>query len=252
MLKKNFSDLITVIIPYHKKINFINKCIESVLSQTFQNFEIILIYDDNDRNELDYIKDLVSKDSRIKLIINTKRLGAGLSRNVGVEHGKGSFIAFIDADDIWKKDKLETQINFMKQNNFDFSHTSYEIIDKNSNVIGYRQARNFHKLEDLLKSCDIGLSTVMLSKKILKHNIKFPKLKTKEDFVLWLKLLENKITLASLDKVLTSWSKLGNSLSSSTFQKLIDAFRVYYHYMNFNFFKSCYFVFCLSINFLKK
>jgi len=252
VLNKNFSDLITVIIPYHKKINFIDNCIESVLNQTYQNFEIILIYDDNDRNELHYIKDLVSKDSRIKLIINTRRLGAGLSRNVGVEHGKGSFIAFIDADDIWKKNKLEIQINFMQQNNLDFSHTSYEIIDKNRNVIAYRQARNFYKPGDLLKSCDIGLSTVMLSKKILKHNIKFPKLKTKEDFVLWLKLLENKVTLASLDKVLTSWSKLGNSLSSSTFQKLIDAFRVYYYYMKFNFFKSCYFVICLSINFLRK
>ena len=252
MLNKNLSDLVTVVIPYHKKINFINRCIKSVLNQTFQNFEIILIYDDNDFNELDHIKDLINKDSRIKLIINKKKLGAGLSRNIGIEQGKGSWIAFIDADDVWKKDKLEIQINFMKQNNLNFSHTSYEIIDKTGKVIAYRKARNFYKLDDLLKSCDIGLSTVMLSKKILKHNIKFPTLKTKEDFVFWLRLLEIKITLASLDKVLTSWSKLSNSLSSSTFQKLIDAFKVYNHYMNFNFFKSCYFVFCLSINFLKK
>ena len=252
MLNKNLSDLVTVVIPYHKKINFINKCIKSVLNQTFQNFEIILIYDDNDLYELDHIKDLVNKDSRIKLIINKKKLGAGLSRNIGIEQGKGSWIAFIDADDVWKKDKLEIQINFMKQNNLNFSHTSYEIIDKTGNVIAYRRARSFYKLDDLLKSCDIGLSTVILAKEVLKHNAKFPNLKTKEDFVLWLRLLEAKITLSSLDKVLTSWSKLGNSLSSSTFQKLIDAFKVYYHYMNFNFFKSCYLVFCLSVNFLRK
>jgi teichuronic acid biosynthesis glycosyltransferase TuaG len=252
VLNKNFSDLVTVIIPYHKKINFIDNCIQSVLNQTFQNFEIILIYDDNDFYELDYIKNLVNKDSRIKLIINKNQLGAGLSRNIGIEQGKGSWIAFIDADDVWKEDKLEIQINFMKKNKLDFSHTSYEIIDKNNKVIGYRKARNFYKSEDLLKSCDIGLSTVILSKRILKGNLKFPELKTKEDFVLWLRLLENNITLASLDKVLTSWSKLGNSLSSSTFQKLIDGFKVYYNYMNFNFFKSCYFVFCLSINFLRK
>ena len=252
MLNKNFSDLVTVIIPYHKKINFIDNCIQSVLNQTFQNFEIILIYDDNDFYELDYIKNLVNKDSRIKLIINKNQLGAGLSRNIGIEQGKGSWIAFIDADDVWKEDKLEIQINFMKKNKLDFTHTSYEIIDKNNNVISYRKARNFYKPEDLLKSCDIGLSTVILSKKILKDNLKFPELKTKEDFVLWLRLLQINITLASLDKVLTSWSKLGNSLSSSTFQKLSDAFKVYHNYMNFNFFKSCYFVFCLSINFLRK
>jgi teichuronic acid biosynthesis glycosyltransferase TuaG len=252
VLNKNLSDLVTVNIPYHKKINFIDRCVKSVLNQTFQNFEIILIYDDDDLNELNHIKNLVGKDSRIKLIINKKRLGAGLSRNIGIEHGKGSWLAFIDADDIWKKDKLEIQINFMKQNNLSFSHTSYEIIDKTNNIIAYRKARSFYKLDDLLKSCDIGLSTVILAKKVLTQNIKFPDLKTKEDFVLWLRLLEAKITLSSLDKVLSSWSKLDNSLSSSTFQKLIDAFEVYYHYMNFNFFKSCYFVFCLSINFLKK
>jgi len=167
VLNRNFSDLVTVIIPYHKKINFIDNCIQSVLNQTFQNFEIILIYDDNDLYELDYIKDLVNKDSRIKLIINKKQFGAGLSRNLGIEQGKGSWIAFIDADDVWKKDKLEIQINFMKQNNLNFSHTSYEIIDKNSNVIAYRQARNFYKPDDLLKSYDIKLPSIILFKKFL-------------------------------------------------------------------------------------
>ena len=151
-----------------------------------------------------------------------------------------------------EKKKLEIQINFMKKNNLNFSHTSYEIIDKAGHVIAYRRARNFYKQDDLLKSCDIGLSTVVLSKKILKDNLRFPDLKTKEDFVLWLKLLESKITLVSIDKVLTSWSKLSNSLSSSSFQKLVDAFKVYHLYMNFSFVKSCYLVFCLSINFLRK
>ena len=252
MLNSDLFDLVTVIIPYHKKINFINECIESVLNQTFQNFEIILIYDDDELDDLDQIKNLVGKDNRIKLIVNKKKLGPGLSRNIGIEHGNGTLIAFIDADDIWKKNKLEMQIKFMRENNFHFSHTSYEIIDRNGIFINKRKARDFYNVNDLLKSCDIGLSTVMFYKKILDHNTRFPNLKTKEDFVLWLKLLENKISIGSLDKILTSWRKLGNSLSSSTFQKLIDAFRVYNHYMNFNFLKSCYYVLCLSINFLKK
>ena len=252
MSNRNLLDLVTIIIPYYKKINFIDDCINSILSQTFQNFEIILIYDDNELDELNYIKDLANKDSRINLIINKKKLGAGLSRNIGIEFGKGSLIAFLDADDLWKKNKLELQVQFMKKNNYFLSHTSYEIIDKNGLVTGHRKARDFNNVNDLLKSCDIGLSTVMLSRHILDQNTKFPNLKTKEDFVLWLKLLENKIFIASLDKVLTSWRKLGNSLSSSTFQKLIDAYKVYHNYMNFNFLKSCYLVLCLSINFLRK
>ena len=252
MVNRNLFDLVTVIIPYYKKINFINECIESVLNQTYQNFEIILIYDDNELDDLEHIKNLVNKDDRIKLLINKTKLGAGLSRNIGIESGKGSLIAFIDADDIWKKNKLDLQIKFMKENNLYFSHTSYEIVDKTGIYLNKRKARDFSNIDDLLKSCDIGLSTVLFYKKILDHNTRFPNLKTKEDFVLWLKILENKIYIGSLDKVLTSWRKLGNSLSSSTFQKLIDAYRVYNHHMNFNFLKSCYYVFCLSINFLKK
>ena len=252
MINSNLFDLVTVIIPYHKKINFINECIQSVLNQTYENFEIILIYDDSELDDLDYIKNIASKDNRIKLIVNKRKLGPGFSRNIGIESGKGSLIAFIDSDDVWKKNKLDMQIRCMKKNNFYFSHTSYEIIDKNGLFISQRKARDFASVDDLLKSCDIGLSTVMFYKKILNHNIKFPNLKTKEDFVLWLRLLENKIYIGSLDKALTSWRKMSNSLSSSTYQKLFDAYRVYNHHMNFNFLKSWYYVLCLSINFLKK
>ena len=116
MLNRNSRDLVTVIIPYYRKINYIHECIESVLNQTYQNFEIILIYDDNELDDLEYIKNIVSKDNRIRLLINKIKLGPGLSRNIGIEFGKGSLIAFIDADDMWKKNKLDMQINFMKEN----------------------------------------------------------------------------------------------------------------------------------------
>ena len=114
MSNRNLQDLVTIIVPYYKKINFIDDCINSILSQTFQNFEIILIYDDNELDELNYIKDLANKDSRINLIINKKKLGAGLSRNIGIEFGKGSLIAFLDADDLWKKNHLEELFQLRK------------------------------------------------------------------------------------------------------------------------------------------
>ena len=81
---------------------------------------------------------------------------------------------------------------------------------------------------------------------------KFPNLKTKEDFVLWLKILQKNIFIGSLNETLSSWRKLDNSLSSSVLQKIKDAFKVYNYYMQFNFIKSFYYVICLSINFLKK
>ena len=140
----------------------------------------------------------------------------------------------------------------MKKKKIKFSHTTYEIIDKNDRVLGERVSRNFEKVDDLIKSCDIGLSTVILKKEIINDETKFPNLKTKEDFVLWLKILQRNISINSLNENLTSWRKLENSLSSSITQKLKDAFKVYNHYMKFNFIKSCYYVICLSIKFLKK
>jgi len=245
-------DLISIVIPYYKKKKYISESIQSVLNQSYQNFEIILVYDDKNITELDFIKDITKIDNRINLIVNKSNLGAAISRNKGIQYAKGDFIAFLDADDLWKKNKLEKQINFMKKNKFDFCHTTYEIIDDNYQIIKQRKARNFYEVDDLIKSCDIGLSTVILSKKIINLDIRFPELKTKEDFVFWLKILQLKIPIVSIDETLSSWRKIDNSLSSSTFQKLLDAFKVYNYYMKFNFLKSCYLVACLSINYLRK
>ena len=108
------------------------------------------------------------------------------------------------------------------------------------------------KFEDLLKSCNIGLSTIILKKSIFKGKIKFPNLKTKEDFVLWLNLLKQNYRICGIKSNLAYWRKLDNSLSSFTIQKLKDGFRVYNKYMGFNFIKSFFYLFILSINYLKK
>ena len=202
--------------------------------------------------DLDYIKKIVNLDNRIKLIINKKNLGAGKSRNIGIKFSKGEFICFIDADDIWKKNKLKKQINLMKKNNYYISHTSYGIINEDGQKIGFRQARTFKSYKELLTSCDIGLSTVIIKKSIFQNNLQFPNLKTKEDFVLWLKILKKGFIIHALKNNLTSWKKTKNSLSSSTLQKLKDSFTLYNRYMKFNFFKSLIYTFILSINFIFK
>ena len=245
-------DLVSVIIPYYKKRNFISETIESVLKQSYKNFEILIIYDDNSDTDFSFIKEIKKKDSRIAIIKNINKLGAGISRNIGISKSKGSYIAFLDADDTWHIDKLDKQINFMKKHNYSVTHTSYSIINENKDVIGKRIARDFLKIEDLLKSCDIGTSTVVLQKNLLNKDIAFASLATKEDFVLWLRLLKKDIKIYALNENLALWTKSKYSLSSSTLQKLIDGFKVYNKYMKFNFVKSLYYLICLSINFLKK
>ncbi len=245
-------DLISIIMPYYKKSETVKQTIDSIFAQTYSNFELIIIYDDEDKKDLEYLKKIIKKFKNVLIIINQSNLGAGLSRNLGIKNAKGEFVAFIDADDTWHKKKLEEQINFMKVNNFQVSHTSYNIIDINRNLISRRKARTFNTVKSLIKSCDIGLSTVIAKRSIFNQELIFPNLKTKEDFVLWLKLLENDYSIIALDIYLTDWKKVKNSLSSSVIQKLYDGFKVYKIYMKYNFIKSLYLLFCLSLNSLIK
>ena len=158
-------DLISVIIPYHKK-KYIQKTLKSVINQSYKKIEIIIIYDDNDRTDLSFVRSLIKKDKRLKLLINKNNLGAGKSRNKGIKKAKGKYVSFIDADDLWKKDKLKIQIDYMKKNKVTFLHSSYEIIDFSGKILGSRRAKNYDNFYNLVKSCDIGLSTVTIKRKI--------------------------------------------------------------------------------------
>ena len=244
------SNLVSIIIPFYQKKMFFKNAIYSILKQTYRNYEIVLVYDDPNKQDLIFVKNILKKIKKKKIIVNKKNLGVGYSRNIGIKNCNGKFIAFLDADDIWHKNKLKIQLNFMLKKKCDFSFTAYKIIDEKNKKIQIINAKDTLTHKDLIVSCDIGLSTVILKSKILK-NCKFPNLKTKEDYVLWLKLSKN-IELKGINKILSYWRKTDNSLSSSTFQKIKDAFLVYYKYLHFNIFKSFFLVLNLSINFVKK
>ena len=128
-------DLVSVIIPYYKKRNFVKESVVSVINQSYDNLEILIIYDDTNLNDLEFLQEISKLDKRIRIINNNKRLGAGLSRNKGIEQSSGKYIAFIDADDTWAPDKLKDQISFMKKNDYQISHTSYFIIDERKREI---------------------------------------------------------------------------------------------------------------------
>jgi len=243
--------LITVVVPFYKKREHIIYSIKSILKQSYKNFEIIIVYDDEDLHDFKYVKKLANLDKRIKILRNKKNIGAGESRNKAIKNSRGNYIAFLDADDIWYKDKLKRQINFMKKNKLIMSYTSYKIINDENKIIGHRKAKRYLNYTDLLKDCEIGLSTVMIKRNLLKDDIKFPNLKTKEDFTLWLKI--SKITkIFGIKTSLCYWRDTKNSLSKNVLQKLLDGYKVYRVHMNMSIIKSTYYLFMLSINYLKK
>ena len=242
--------LVSVIIPYYRKINHIKKTLNSVFKQTFQDFEIILIYDDELKNDLKVIETLVKNNAKVKIIDNLNNIGAGASRNTGIKNSSGSVIAFLDSDDYWEPDRLEKQLKFMQDNEYNFTFCNYRKKNKHK-IIDVVSEKDKISYFDLLTDCNIGLSTVFVKRNLVDENL-FPTLKTKEDFVAWLKITKKNEFAHNYPEFLVEWSYSENSLSSNFFQKIFDSFRVYYTFLNFNIFKSLYYVTLLSINSIKR
>tara|TARA_B100000902_G_C27280731_1_gene901606 strand:- start:939 stop:1715 length:777 start_codon:yes stop_codon:yes gene_type:complete len=249
---------ITIIIPYKDNLKYLFQALESIFFQTYKKFKILIIYDDEDKSDLKKIKNFISKRKikkkfSIKILVNKKNLGAGISRNIGIYSSTSRYVAFLDSDDLWQKNKLRLQINFMNENKIPISHTSYFVINETGKRISLRKAKNILYFKDILNSCDIGLSTVMIDLKFFKNNkFKFPKIKTKEDYVLWLKILKKIQCIKGLDKKLTNYRIRKNSLSSNIFVSIINGYRVYRCYMKMGYLESLYRLLILSSNFLKK
>ena len=242
--------LVSIILPYYKKIDYIRKTLDSIDRQTYKNYELIIIYDDKDLTDFYILTRITKKNPKVKIIKNIKNIGAGYSRNIGIKNSRGEFIAFIDADDLWHKQKIGKQIAFMNNNDIDFSFSNYKKKFPNK-IVEVKYKKKSIEYKDLLKSCVIGLSTVMIKKNIINYNL-FPNLKTQEDFVAWLKITRKNYKAYNLNSTLVTWNFDKNSLSTNFLQKTFDAFKVYNKYQKFSFIKSFYSVIILSINSLKR
>ena len=246
-------NLVSIILPYFNKRDYIRETIYSLLNQTYQDFEIIVVDDEISEDSNRVLSEIKKIDPRIFIIKNLKNLGAGYSRNKAIKFSKGTFLAFCDCDDLWDQNKLNNQLTFMKKLNIDACHTSYNVIDSMGNIIGERRAASQLNYNNLLKSCDIGLSTVIIKKQLLNNfETFFPNLKTKEDYILWLKLAKKGVIFFGLDEKLTKWRKLKNSLSASSIQKIFDGYKVYNAYLNYGVIRSIFRLVILSVNSILK
>ena len=249
---------VTIIIPYKSNLKYLFLALKSVFNQSYKNFKLIIVYDNIYKKDLDKIKIFLKKENyfkkfNIKIIDNKKNFGAGESRNIAIRKSNSKYIAFLDSDDIWYKDKLKIQVEYMEKNNISFSHTSYNIVNTNNKIVSSRSAKKKIIFQNLITSCDIGLSTVILKSSLLnKNKFMFPKIKTKEDYVLWLKIIQKIKIIIGIDIKLTCYRKTKGSLSSNKLLSLINGYTVYRNYMNFGVIKSLFYLFLLSINSLKK
>lgn len=119
------NNLVSIIMPSYNTAKYISAAIESILNQTYENWELIIVDDCSTDNTDEILTEYAKKDSRIRYYKNEKNSGAAVARNRALRQAKGKWVAFLDSDDLWEKDKLEKQICFMKKNNYHFSYTNY-------------------------------------------------------------------------------------------------------------------------------
>ena len=245
--------LVSVITPSYNSEEFIGSTINSVINQSYSNWELIIVDDCSSDETVSLIKEFVKKDNRVKLFVNDINSGAGHSRNVGLEMSKGRFIAFLDSDDLWLKDKLKEQVDFMLKKNITISFTSYGLIDENGNKLN-KTIKSVPKVDykEVLKNTIIGMSTSMIDTTIVGKNFRLIDLRTRQDLYLWITLLKRGHLAYGLKSVLASYRVRTNSISSNKIDGAKKVWYLYYHVEKLGLLKSTYYFFFYAFNAIKK
>lgn len=216
---------VSIITPVYNGEKNIAHTIESVLNQTFKDFEMLIVDDISTDNTAKIVENYRKKDDRIKFFTLQKKGGASAARNLALSKAKGQYIAFLDGDDMWKKDKLEKQINFMQKENIAFSYTDYSYIDSDGNDLKIKRVcpKKMSYFRMLLGDSVGCLTVIYDSKKTGK--IQIPNIVKRNDYALWCKILKKVKVGYKYNEVLSLYRKSGNSLSSGKKISLLK-----YHY----------------------
>ena len=245
--------LVSIITPSYNSAPFIVETIESILSQTYDNWELLITDDCSTDNSIEIIERYVQQDARIKLFRLTENSGAGICRNHSIREAKGRFIAFCDSDDCWKPEKLEKQLAFMLERDCALSYTSYLVCDEQSRITGIVVGRAKETYASMQRDDGIGcLTAVYDTQKVGK--IYMPELRKRQDWGLWLKILEKCGVAYGMKEPLAIYRVRSGSISRNKLSLVKYNLNVYKKILRFSALKSYlffYFVF-LPTYFMKK
>ena len=243
--------LISIIMPAYNTASFIQQSIESVLSQTYPDWELIVIDDYSTDATAEIVKSYCSRDSRIILLQNEKNYGVAVSRNRGLQQASGRYLAFLDSDDLWIPEKLEKQLSFMQENDYAFTFSSYQQITAEGLKKRVIQAKRVITGKQILGNTTIGCLTVMLDKNRF-GDFSMPNICHMEDNATWQKLLGDGEKGYGIDQVLAYYRVGNDSLTRSKLLSVKHQWRVYRTYYHFNFLKSFHYFTCYALNAIKK
>ncbi len=209
---------VSVITPAYNAERFIAEAIESVLEQTYKDWEMIIVDDQSTDQTVDIIKQYSQQDSRIKLIELEKNSGAAVARNTAMDHSKGRFFAFLDSDDKWVPEKLTKQLAFMQEKDYAFTFTKYVRMQENGELTkGVSDAPKKLNYNQLMKHCVIGCLTVMLDREKIGEE-RMVNIRTRQDYAFWLALTNKGFYAYGLPEVLAEYRLVADSISSNKFK----------------------------------
>jgi len=231
---------VSIITPTHNCSAFISETIQSVLNQSFSDWEMIIVDDCSIDNSVEVIQSFVKQNSRIKLIELSENLGAAVARNTAIEIAQGRYIAFLDSDDLWLQDKLEKQLAFMQANNYPFSYAAYDKIDENGQVFGHIGVPDRVSYSDLLKTPSIGCLTAIFDTEYF-GKVYMPLIRKRQDLGLWLQLLKKTNYAYGLNETLAQYRVRSDSISANKSNAAKFTWHLYREVEGLNLIKASYY-----------
>lgn len=244
--------LISVIIPCHNNEETIARTIDSVVRQSYREIEILVVDDCSTDNTVRIVRQLASLDERIKLFIMDYNQGAGAARNRALEVATGRYVAFLDSDDLWNKNKLKLQVNFMKKNNSAICHTSYTVVDEaDQDIPGKVVVNSVVNLGLFLKTTEIGMSTAVVDRRIV-GDFRLELARTRQDAMLWINLLSRGFLAHGLNENLVKYRKRKGQISGNKLVMLYRTFCVYIRISKLPIYRRVYYYGCYVLNAVRK
>jgi glycosyltransferase involved in cell wall biosynthesis len=229
--------MVSIITPVYNCEEFLEECIQSVLNQTLKDWELILVDDCSTDSSSRIINKYISLDSRIKCYSFNKNVGAGVARNKGIQISRERFIAFLDSDDYWHKNKLKLQIEYMIRKNIDFSYTNFFELDKEdkvSKIILTPKSVNSFSL--LFNNYIKTLTAIYDTKRIGK--IYMPNYRKRQDWGLWFNLLNKTNKAYRFTDSLAYYRTSNTSLSKNKLKLVKENFNFYRFFLQKNLLES--------------
>ena len=242
------NSLVSIITPSYNSSKFIKDCINSVFSQTYKNWEMIIVDDCSEDNSKEIISELSTKDKRIKPIFLEKNVGAAEARNTAIRQSIGKYVAFLDSDDLWNPKKLEKQLSFMDKNEIVFSYTNYQLMSENgedlSNFISAPEKMTY---DSYLKNTIIGCLTVIIDREKT-GGFEMPKIRSSHDMALWLLIMRRGFDAYGLDENLARYRIVSTSNTANKWRAAKDVWMVYRQFEKLSFFYSIWYFLNYAFN----